>query len=89
MWKRSGQVVEASTASSLSEKEVFSLPTDAIHSVTNPIDRLTGAIHVYGGDLAAAQLSRWDPETLREEPFDLEEGRRLFDEANRRLESRS
>ena len=86
VWERTGEVVEASSASSLSEREVFSLPTDAIHSVTNPIGRLTGAIHVYGGDLAAAQLSRWDPETLREEPFDLEEGRRLFEEANRRLE---
>ena len=87
VWRRSGDVVEAATASSLSEKEVFSLPTDAIHSVTNPISRFTGAIHVYGGDLAAAQLSRWDPETLREEPFSLEEGRSLFEEANRRLES--
>ncbi len=87
MWKRSGQVIEASTAESLSEKEVFSLPADAIHSVTNPINRLTGAIHIYGADLAAAQLSQWNAETLREEPFDLEKARRLFREANKRLQS--
>ena len=87
VWKRAGEFVEAATAASLSEREVFSLPTDAIHSVTNPIGRFTGAIHVYGGDLASAQLSRWDPETLGEGPFDVEEGRKVFEEANRRLEA--
>jgi hypothetical protein len=32
--------------------------------VTNPIPRLTGAIHVYAGDFFAAERSEWDPETL-------------------------
>src|SRR5215831_14796274 len=38
----------------------------------NPISRLTGAIHVYGGDFFAAERSEWDPETLREHPYDVE-----------------
>jgi predicted metal-dependent enzyme (double-stranded beta helix superfamily) len=88
LWEPSGATIEASTAASLSEKEVFSLPDAAIHSVTNPVDRLTGAIHVYGGDLTAVQRSQWDAETLREGPFDFEATRKLFQEANERLKGR-
>jgi predicted metal-dependent enzyme (double-stranded beta helix superfamily) len=86
VWKRNGPVVEATGAASLSEKEVFPLPEDAVHSVSNPIRRLTGAIHVYGGDFfATAGRSEWDPETLRERPFDLEAARATFREANERF----
>ncbi len=85
VWQRTGATIEASTAASLSEKEVFPLPDDAIHSVTNPIERLTGAIHIYGGDFFAAPRSEWDAETLRERPFDLEAARRRFQEANQRF----
>jgi hypothetical protein len=55
--------------------------------VTNPIRRLTGAIHVYGGDFFAPGRKQWDAETLQEEPFDLEEARRAFDEAAKRFEA--
>jgi len=34
--------------------------------VTNPIGKLTGAVHVYGGDFFAAPRSEWDAETPRE-----------------------
>ena len=88
IWVRRGSEVEAFRAASLSEKEVFPLPDDAIHSVTNPIRRLTGAIHVYGGDFfVTAGRSEWDPETLRERPFDLAAARASFREANERFES--
>jgi predicted metal-dependent enzyme (double-stranded beta helix superfamily) len=53
-----------------------------IHSVTNPIARLTGAIHVYGGDFFRAERSEWDPETLLEERYNVEKKMRLFEEAN-------
>src|SRR5258706_10770029 len=42
--------VEAAGAKSLCEKDAVPLGPEIIHSVTNPIPRLTGAIHVYGGD---------------------------------------
>jgi predicted metal-dependent enzyme (double-stranded beta helix superfamily) len=84
-WERRGEVIEASGAASLSLSEVFGLPNDAIHSVTNPIGRLTGAIHVYGGDFFRPGRSEWDPEALRERPFDLEAARRTFREANERF----
>ena len=57
---------------------------DLTHSLGDqPIPRLTGAIHVYGGDFFAAERSEWDPETLREHPYDVEKTLRLFEEANR------
>jgi predicted metal-dependent enzyme (double-stranded beta helix superfamily) len=87
IWERRSSVVEAVGASALSEREVFPLPKDAIHSVSNPIRRLTGAIHVYGGDFFAPEgRSEWDPETLSERPFDLEAARARFPEANERFE---
>ena len=82
VWERRGPVIEARGAEALSEREVFGLPEDAIHSVVNPIRRRTGAVHIYGGDFFAAGRSQWDAETLRERPFDLAEARELFREAN-------
>ena len=85
IWERRGPVIEANGAAALSEREVFGLPDDAIHSVTNPIRRLTGAIHIYGGDFFAVTKSEWDAETLREGPLDLEAVRRVFREATERF----
>src|SRR5437867_1525548 len=41
--------VEAAGAKALCEQDAEPLGHNIIHSVTNPIPRLTGAIHVYGG----------------------------------------
>ncbi len=49
--------------------------------MTNPINRLTGAIHVYGGDFFAAKRSEWDPETLQEGRYDVAKTMKLFEEA--------
>ncbi len=76
MWRRKNGTIEATTAASVGTKDVFSLPPDAIHSVTNPEESYTAAIHVYGGDLSGTKGSQWDPETLRKVTFDVEEGRR-------------
>ncbi|MEP7008049.1 MAG: hypothetical protein ABI810_18855, partial [Sphingomonas bacterium] len=62
--------VEAAGAQSLSTGDVVPLGRDIIHSVSNPIPKLTGAIHVYGGDFFATERSEWDPELLIERPFD-------------------
>jgi predicted metal-dependent enzyme (double-stranded beta helix superfamily) len=84
-WRRleggDGRRIEAAGAKALSEKDAAPLGRDIIHSVTNPIPRLTGAIHVYGGDFFGAERSEWDPETLREQRFDVERARRLFAES--------
>jgi predicted metal-dependent enzyme (double-stranded beta helix superfamily) len=85
LWERHGNSVSAVGAAALSQREVFGLAADAIHSVTNPIGRLTGAIHIYGGDFFAPGRSEWDAETLRERPWDLEAARSEFTKASRRF----
>lgn len=85
VWKRQGSAVEAVRATSLSEKDVFPLGKDGIHSVINPIPRLTGAIHIYGGDFFAPGRSEWDPDSLQERPFDVEGLREKFRAANERF----
>jgi predicted metal-dependent enzyme (double-stranded beta helix superfamily) len=75
--------LEAAGAKALSEREAVPLGPDIIHSVINPINRLTGAIHVYGGDFFAATHSQWDPERLLEEPYDVTRLLALFEESNR------
>ncbi len=74
--------IEAAGAKALSEKDAAPLGPDIIHSVTNPIPRLTGAIHVYGGDFYGTERSEWDAETLGELPYDVNKTIRLFEEAN-------
>jgi predicted metal-dependent enzyme (double-stranded beta helix superfamily) len=89
VWERkAADVIEASGAASLSEREVFNLSVDSIHSVTNPIPRLTGAIHIYGGDFFAMPRSEWDAETLRERPMDLKALQKRFEDANERFKGK-
>ena len=75
--------IEAASAKALSDRDAVPLGHDIIHSVLNPINRLTGAIHVYGGDFFALPRSEWDPERLTEQPFDLQRALALFEESNR------
>jgi predicted metal-dependent enzyme (double-stranded beta helix superfamily) len=67
-WKRTPEGIEAYGADALFVKDTAMLPEDALHSVTNPLQRFTGGIHVYGGDFFDTTRSQWDPETLEEEP---------------------
>ena len=63
--------VEAAGAASLRHGEVTVLGRDIIHSVTNPLDKLSYALHVYDGDFLSAEgKSCWDAETLIELPYD-------------------
>ena len=75
--------LEAAGAKALGEGDTDPMGRDLIHSVTNPIPRLTGAIHVYGGDFFGAERSEWDPETLVEQRWEAERAARRFEEANR------
>jgi len=75
--------IEAAGAKALGDRDAVPLGPDIIHSVINPIKRLTGAIHVYGGDFFAVPRSEWDPERLVEQPFDVEKALALFEESNR------
>lgn len=74
--------VEAAGAKALCEGDAQPLGADIIHSVTNPIPRLTGAIHVYGGDFFGVPRSEWDSETLLEQACSGDRMARRFEEAN-------
>ena len=82
LWRRlpddSDRGIEAAGAIALSTKDAQAFGPDVIHSVVNPIQRVTGAIHVYGGDFFGAERSEWDPESLHEKPFDMQKALRDF-----------
>ncbi|MEM7222145.1 MAG: hypothetical protein AAF495_04150 [Pseudomonadota bacterium] len=84
-WKRAGSRIEAAGAKSLMPGSAGALGANIIHSVTNPIEKMTSALHVYGGNFFAPGRSEWDPETLEEQPFDVEKSRRIFKAANARF----
>lgn len=84
LWRRTPGRIEAYGAKALFEGDVAVLPADVIHSVTNPLPRFTGGIHVYGGDFFDTKRSQWDPETRREEPSDGAVIREMFERENAR-----
>jgi predicted metal-dependent enzyme (double-stranded beta helix superfamily) len=84
-WRRvhgSNGMVEAAGARALREKDAEPLGRDIIHSVMNPIPKLTGALHVYGGDFFGVARSEWDAETLLEQQCSGEKMARRFEDAN-------
>lgn len=84
-WKRTPGRLEAFGVDALFVKNTAMLPADVIHSVTNPLLRFTGGIHIYGGDFFHSARSQWNPETLTEEPSDGAKIREMFQRENERL----
>lgn len=86
-WKRNEASIEAAGAKSLGVGDVATLGRDIIHSVLNPIGKMTTAIHVYGGDFfnPMERRSEWDHETLTERPWDIDNVKELFREADERF----
>jgi predicted metal-dependent enzyme (double-stranded beta helix superfamily) len=85
-WRKNkaAKTIEAVGAKSLMPGTASVLGRDIVHSVTNPISKFSSAIHVYGGDFFAPGRSEWDAESLAERPYDIENARRIFREANQR-----
>ena len=54
-----GAIQKLVDAKTLDTKDVIPLGEAVIHSVTNPLEQITGAIHVYGGDFFATPRSEW------------------------------
>jgi predicted metal-dependent enzyme (double-stranded beta helix superfamily) len=85
MWQETPESIDAVGAEALFSGDTAALPDTAIHSVTNPLLRFTGGIHIYGGDFFATTRSQWDPETLDQEPSDGEVIREIFRRENERV----
>jgi predicted metal-dependent enzyme (double-stranded beta helix superfamily) len=82
-YRRAGDTIAEAGGTSLRPGDVRVLGQHAIHAVTNPTAEFAGAIHVYGGDLFAAERSGWEGEPFREVPYDSDAVIRYFEDANR------
>jgi predicted metal-dependent enzyme (double-stranded beta helix superfamily) len=63
--------IEPAGGEALGTGDVALLGRDIVHSVVNPLGRISAAIHVYDGPFLTAERSMWDAETLQEEPYDI------------------
>jgi predicted metal-dependent enzyme (double-stranded beta helix superfamily) len=84
-WRRTADGVKADSVAVLFPGDVAALPTDAIHSVTNPLTHFTGGIHIYGADFFDTPRSQWDPESLAEQPSNGATVKAMFERENERL----
>ena len=87
-YRRQGDGLVSTGARQLGTKDAVVLGDAVIHAVTNPLDELMGAIHVYAGDFFATPRSEWDPETFEEHPYDVDHTMRVFAESNEKLTRR-
>jgi predicted metal-dependent enzyme (double-stranded beta helix superfamily) len=71
-FRRSGGTIEPSGKGRvIGEGDVLMMGDDTIHSVKNPSsDRLSSALHVYGGNLLATEKTMWCDPDWTAEPFD-------------------
>ena len=91
-WRRLADVaegeaaIEAAGADSMGSGQVATLGPEIIHSVANPIAKLTSALHVYGGDFFEPPVprSQWDHESLVEQPWNMDDTRATFRNAETR-----
>lgn len=83
LWRRltdeSDGRIEAAGAKSLCTRDALAFGADVIHSVVNPSTKVTGALHIYGGDLLGAERSEWDPDSLTEKRYDTPNALRRFE----------
>jgi predicted metal-dependent enzyme (double-stranded beta helix superfamily) len=84
-WDRRDHGIAAVRAAAIAPGNVLALPSDVIHSVTNPIEKLTGALHIYGGDFFEKARSEWDPETLTERDWNIQRAVQIFEQSNERF----
>jgi predicted metal-dependent enzyme (double-stranded beta helix superfamily) len=73
----------------LETRDVIPLGDQVIHAVSNPLEQITAGIHVYGGDFFATPRSEWDPQTLKERPWDVNHAMRVFEASNERLRDKA
>ncbi len=81
-YRRGGIGLEKAGGKDLKTGEVIVLGEDTIHAIANPLDRVSCAIHVYGGDLLDfSRRSTWNPFTFEEHPYEI----KLLREYSRQL----
>jgi len=66
----------------ISTGNAMMLGKDVIHSVKNPSTEFTGGIHIYGGNFVGVERSQWDKGPREESPYNMDQTRQLFADAN-------
>ena len=86
LYRRQSDTIVRAGGRELRTKDVGLFGRETIHSIHNPLGALTGAIHVYGGDLTTkVGRSEWDVESGTQSPMDFARTREIFEDANARL----
>jgi predicted metal-dependent enzyme (double-stranded beta helix superfamily) len=70
-YRRSGKGLEEISRRELRAGEAMLLGPEVIHAIENPFGSSTLGLHVYGGDIAAAERSMWHPRTGEEHPYEV------------------
>jgi predicted metal-dependent enzyme (double-stranded beta helix superfamily) len=70
-YKRSPARLEEVNHREVLAGDAILLGPEVIHAVANPLDSTTLGLHVYGGDLNAAERSMWNPYTGEELRYDV------------------
>ena len=83
-YRRSAQGLKRASGKSLLAGDSVILGPEVIHSVRNPRQTMTCALHVYTGAFFATPRSEWDPETLQERPYNIANMLKAFADANER-----
>jgi len=82
-YRRGQGTIQESGGRQIRCREVALLGPDTIHAVTNPLQSVTAAIHVYGGDLPhTVGRSEWAEQTFEEVAYDFDRTVRYFEAAN-------
>jgi predicted metal-dependent enzyme (double-stranded beta helix superfamily) len=84
-FRRNEQGLKQHGVKVMNAKDTAPLGASIIHAVVNPLDQITAALHVYGGDFFAMPRSEWDPQTLEEKPYSVEHTMRAFEDSNKLL----
>jgi predicted metal-dependent enzyme (double-stranded beta helix superfamily) len=70
-YRRSGEGLDVINHRELRAGEALLLGPEVIHAIENPLPSPTLGLHVYGGDVLAAQRSMWSPHSGEELPYDV------------------
>ena len=70
-FRRSPTSLEPMNGMSLDEGQALAMGPEVIHAIRNPLsNRITSALHVYGGDLMHVERSMWTKPDWSEERYD-------------------
>jgi predicted metal-dependent enzyme (double-stranded beta helix superfamily) len=83
-YRRTEHGIEETGGREFGAGHVALLGSEVIHGVANPHRTYTAALHVYGGDFFGTPRSQWSHGPIDEEPFDVEEVRKLLEDADER-----